>query len=574
MKIKSIKVIKGKNKWSDSKEKLIHMVLDLGEYEQKPSNKIDGFYERIKKHLPSLKSHRCSIGKPGGFFQRIKEGTWMGHIIEHVALELQTLAGYDTGWGRTRGVKGQKGVYNVVFNFENEECGKLAAKEAFNVVNDIINDKDPQIDKIVKKLESKTLIESIRRILREEDFIPLEDLNTVIKDYEDGFDVFIMNGDKKIGEISFAKEDKPDQYTIVDATIDDEYKGNRIYPKTIINLFKERPNLIINSVFRSPDAEKAWIYLLSDLPSNIEHKVKYYEDEETTLYQLKLKNLQESIRRIVKEVRVPRNERVELYKDNNIIVVVPLTHRALKKYANQCQWCINSDLDEWEDYHKGKHAVIIQRNPKKPKMGITGHPTASEIFFLAKWDNGESDFDDICQILDYEFRNDRTMADYYTTISNDINNFGTNIVYYSPENGVYDQEDNFLWNFNYEISDIPNVTPEVIKIMDNYLQEEEEMNLQENIKRILREETEVPLFIKRRFNHKDLDQLINDVEDAILRYGDDKHIDDAIYDEVRGFITEFVDYEDWYNMNDDKYWDTWLKYETPLVNYVKTKLKL
>ena len=100
------------------------------------------------------------------------------------------------------------------------------------------------------------------------------------------------------------------------------------------------------------------------------------------------------------------------------------------------------------------------------------------------------------------------------------------------------------------------------------------MNLQESIRRILREETEVPLFIKRRFSHKDLDQLINNVEDAILRYGDDYHTDDLIYDEVRGFINEFVDYEDWYTMNDDKYWDTWLKYETPLVNYVKTKLKL
>ena len=90
------------------------------------------------------------------------------------------------------------------------------------------------------------LQESIRRLLKEEDFIPLEDLYTVIKDYEDGFDVFIMNKDKKIGEISFAKEDKPNQYTIVDATIYDEYKGNRIYSKTIINLFKERPNIIIN----------------------------------------------------------------------------------------------------------------------------------------------------------------------------------------------------------------------------------------------------------------------------------------------------------------------------------------
>jgi hypothetical protein len=169
MKIKSIKVIKGKNRWSDSKDKLIHMVLDLGEFEEKPSNKIKGFYERIKKHLPSLKSHRCSEGKPGGFLNRIKEGTWMGHIIEHVALELQTLAGYDTGWGRTRGVKGQKGVYNVVFNYEDEECGKMAAKEAYNVVKDIINDKDPQIDNIVKKLKPKKQIrESIRRILNEE----------------------------------------------------------------------------------------------------------------------------------------------------------------------------------------------------------------------------------------------------------------------------------------------------------------------------------------------------------------------------------------------------------------------
>ena len=145
------------------------------------------------------------------------------------------------------------------------------------------------------------LQESIRRILREEDFIPLESLNIVIEDYEDGFDVFIMNGDKKIGEISFAKENLPNLYTIVAATIDDEYKGNRIYPKTIINLFKERPNIIINSLFRSPEANKAWIYLLSNLPPNIGKSVKYYKEEDTTLFQLKLKNLQESIRRILRE---------------------------------------------------------------------------------------------------------------------------------------------------------------------------------------------------------------------------------------------------------------------------------
>ena len=99
------------------------------------------------------------------------------------------------------------------------------------------------------------------------------------------------------------------------------------------------------------------------------------------------------------------------------------------------------------------------------------------------------------------------------------------------------------------------------------------MNLQESIRKVLREETEVPLFIRRRFKKEDLDQLINNVEHAILRYGED-NVEDAIYEKVREFITEFVDYEDWYSMNDNKYWDTYLKYERPLVNYVETKLNL
>jgi len=189
--------------------------------------------------------------------------------------------------------------------------------------------------------------------------------------------------------------------------------------------------------------------------------------------------LQEQIYRIksmmglINEVRVPRDERVELYKDDNIIVVVPLTHRALQKYAHRCLWCINDDLGEWEDYHKGKHAVIIQRNPKKVNVGVTNNPTPSEIFVISKWDNNESSFEDVCKMLDYEFRNDRIMSNYYVNLSNDINNFGIDIVYYSPTNGIYDMEDNFLWNFNYEITDIPNVTPEVIEIMDDYLQSEE-----------------------------------------------------------------------------------------------------
>ena len=174
--IKSIKIINGRNKWSESKTKLVHMVLNIGKYENLPSNKIPNFYTNLKKYLPSLNSHRCSIGKQGGFFQRVKEGTWMGHIIEHVALELQTLAKMKTGWGRTRMVKGKKGLYNVVFNFTNEDCGKLAAKEAVNVVKNIIDEKDPNIKKIVqnlKNLKNKQLEENyksqqnIKKVLKE-----------------------------------------------------------------------------------------------------------------------------------------------------------------------------------------------------------------------------------------------------------------------------------------------------------------------------------------------------------------------------------------------------------------------
>ena len=98
------------------------MVLDLEEMENHPSNKIPGFKDRIVQLLPGLQEHRCSEGRPGGFIYRLEEGTWMGHVIEHVALEIQTMADMDTGFGRTRDY-GEKGVYNVVFSYIEENAG-------------------------------------------------------------------------------------------------------------------------------------------------------------------------------------------------------------------------------------------------------------------------------------------------------------------------------------------------------------------------------------------------------------------------------------------------------------------
>jgi cyanophycin synthetase len=141
MKIENIQVLRGPNLWSVSRKKLIQMRLNLEEMEERPSNTIDGFYERMKALIPSLHSHRCSPGVPGGFFERVVAGTWMGHVIEHIALEIQTLAGMNTGFGRTRETK-TPGTYNVVFAYLEEKVGVFAAEAAVNIVQALIDGAD------------------------------------------------------------------------------------------------------------------------------------------------------------------------------------------------------------------------------------------------------------------------------------------------------------------------------------------------------------------------------------------------------------------------------------------------
>ncbi len=141
MNIRDINAMRGPNFWSVRRHKLIVMVLDLQEMEERPSNKIEGFPERLKAMFPSMYSHRCSEGCEGGFFMRVDDGTWMGHIIEHIALEIQTLAGMDTGFGRTRGY-GEEGVYSVVFSYMEESVGRYAAKASVRICEALISGED------------------------------------------------------------------------------------------------------------------------------------------------------------------------------------------------------------------------------------------------------------------------------------------------------------------------------------------------------------------------------------------------------------------------------------------------
>jgi len=151
MKIIEIKILRGPNFWSVRRNKLIQMKIDLEEMEQIPTNKIPGFKERLEKLMPSLYEHRCSEGVAGGFFMRVDEGTWMGHVIEHIALEIQTLAGMDTGFGRTRGT-GVDGEYYVCFSYLEEDAGVYAAKASFKIVEALINGQEYNLEDDIMRL--------------------------------------------------------------------------------------------------------------------------------------------------------------------------------------------------------------------------------------------------------------------------------------------------------------------------------------------------------------------------------------------------------------------------------------
>lgn len=140
MKILKTQTLRGPNYWSIRYKKLIVMQLDLEELADTPSNQIPGFYDELVELLPSLVEHQCSPGCRGGFLMRVEEGTMMGHIIEHIALELQTLAGMPVGFGRTRSVgDDEHGVYQVVFEYLDEQAGRYAGRAATRLCQSIVD---------------------------------------------------------------------------------------------------------------------------------------------------------------------------------------------------------------------------------------------------------------------------------------------------------------------------------------------------------------------------------------------------------------------------------------------------
>lgn len=153
LKILQTTVYRGPNVWA--RMPVIHYVLDIGELEDRPTNKIPGFYEHLTEFLPSLYDHGCSLGRPGGFLQRMREGTWMGHVMEHVALELQNLAGAEVSRGKTRSTS-ERGVYNVIYQYEQEDVGLAAGQLALRALNQFIYNTEPDVD-FIKEHEEKVI---------------------------------------------------------------------------------------------------------------------------------------------------------------------------------------------------------------------------------------------------------------------------------------------------------------------------------------------------------------------------------------------------------------------------------
>ncbi len=139
--VRQTHALRGPNVWA--RMPVIHQIVDLGELEDRPSNKVPGFYDALTAMIPSLYDHGCSIGRPGGFLQRLRDGTWMGHVLEHVAIELQNLAGGEVRRGLTRAT-GERGVYNVVFQYEQEDVGRAAGALALRILNHLIYDYDSE----------------------------------------------------------------------------------------------------------------------------------------------------------------------------------------------------------------------------------------------------------------------------------------------------------------------------------------------------------------------------------------------------------------------------------------------
>jgi cyanophycin synthetase len=157
MEIRKVLALRGPNIWANFP--VLEAWVDLQELKDSPSNSIDGFNDRVMAWLPTMIEHRCGLGYRGGFFERLRTGTWMGHILEHVTLELSSLAGCVVGYGRARETS-EEGVYKVAIEYTEEEFARVCLNSGLELCLAAVYDRPFDVAAEVKRL--KALYENVR----------------------------------------------------------------------------------------------------------------------------------------------------------------------------------------------------------------------------------------------------------------------------------------------------------------------------------------------------------------------------------------------------------------------------
>ena len=147
-----INYLRGPNIWTY--RPVLEVWLDLGVLEDFPSHQLPGFNERLTAWLPALIEHHCGVGERGGFLQRLQEGTWCGHVLEHIVIELLNLAGMPTGFGQTRSTS-QRGVYRMVFRAREEQVARMALAQGHQLIMAAINDEPFDVEAAVARVRTE-----------------------------------------------------------------------------------------------------------------------------------------------------------------------------------------------------------------------------------------------------------------------------------------------------------------------------------------------------------------------------------------------------------------------------------
>lgn len=226
MQIVSIHSFKGKNIYSH--KSVIRMDVDFGDLYIKPTKDIKNFNELLLGLFPGLYKHYCSTGYEGGFVDRLKEGTYIGHVTEHLIIELQNQLGYDVGYGKTRVVK-EPSLYYIVYEYMNEKCAIECGKAAVSIVSHILKNETPDL---------KSILEELKRVALESELGPS---TRAIYDEAKKRGIPVTRvGDESLLQLGYGKHARLIEASLTDAAscISVDIAGNKYLTKLILDDYK------------------------------------------------------------------------------------------------------------------------------------------------------------------------------------------------------------------------------------------------------------------------------------------------------------------------------------------------